>query len=294
MATGGGRLVGHPPVFTLDGKRALVCSGNNIHVYSVSTCEQLLVLRGHLATVTAVVVESLRLGVNLLESGQGTGELSQAWSASLDKTIKQWDYLRGTLLRSVAVGYPIKSMVVPGLQARGGLAAFGRDAFLSVWWKHGQEPSQGKGPAVKLQKKVKSKKKGGRKSGAEGEGEGSGELAGNGADSMVAEQGGDEHRGEGSAPERPDEGEGARPLPASSSGRRSGRVLQFDLVKGEVLLPFLARTNEPHQLFSSLRGGLVGTYDQHTVLVWRTSDNKQIRLHHTKVGNSTVLFQAYV
>lgn len=283
MATGGGQLVNHPPVPTPDGKRCLICSGTTIRVHSVSTGEQLLILQGHSAPVTAIVVEGFRLGGDLVESGQGAGDLSQAWSASLDGTIKHWDYVRGSLLRTVTVGYPIKSMVVPGLGDRRGLAAFGRNAYLSVWWKHGQEPPQGRGPSVKLQRKPKVKKKGKTKSALEAPSEsqdGSApETTGDGSHDTVTE-----HNERIDAEGNPNVAEDSKPVASVIEGRRSGRVVQFDLVKGEIVLPFLARTNEPHHLADSLRGGLVGTYDQHTVLVWRTTDNKEVRLHHTKVS----------
>ncbi|GAQ80570.1 WD40 repeat protein [Klebsormidium nitens] len=274
MATGGGRLVSHPPVPSPDGKRCLICSGTTIRVHSVATGEQLLILQGHSAAVTAIVIEGFKLGGNLVEGGQGAGELSQAWSASLDGTIRQWDYVRGSMLRTVTVGYPIKSMVVPGLGDRRGLAAYGRNAYLSVWWKHGQEPPQARGPSVKLQKKPKVKKKGKKTGAPESKDDSNREGMGDGSHISVPE-----HRDAEGNPVEPEDG---KPVVSGSDGRRSGRVLQFDLAKGEIVLPFLARTNEPHHLVDSLRGGLVGTYDQHTVLVWRTADNKEVRLHHTK------------
>lgn len=104
---GGANLVERPPAFSADGKLLLVCTGSNVSVYSVATGLLVNLLEGHNGLVTSVNVVHY--------SGAAKSEISHVWTSSMDGTVRFWDYTRGSLIRTVNVGRPIFSMVIPRL-----------------------------------------------------------------------------------------------------------------------------------------------------------------------------------
>lgn len=129
MVRGGASLVEREPVFSSDGKRLLVCTACTVSVYSVATGLLATQLRGHTGWVTSVVVVA-------------QASLQHAWTSSEDGTVRMWDYSTGALLRTVTVGLPIHSMVIPDLRkpvAAGRADGKARNlvAFLSVTWSKG-------------------------------------------------------------------------------------------------------------------------------------------------------------
>lgn len=98
------RLSDYPVVFTSDSNYFFSCNAKTIRVLSVETGQVVRVLSssteegGHKDTVTSVMLNPK----NLL----------QLYSASLDGTIKLWDFNDAVLLKTYEVGVPITYMVV--------------------------------------------------------------------------------------------------------------------------------------------------------------------------------------
>ncbi|KAF9953677.1 hypothetical protein BGZ65_004522, partial [Modicella reniformis] len=97
------RLSDYPVVFTSDSNYFFSCNAKTIRILSVETGQVVRVLSsadegGHTDTVTSVMLNPR----NLL----------QLYSASLDGTIKLWDFNDAVLLRTYEVGVPITHMVV--------------------------------------------------------------------------------------------------------------------------------------------------------------------------------------
>ncbi|EPS71664.1 hypothetical protein M569_03094, partial [Genlisea aurea] len=105
MFTGGRSYVSSPPAFSNDGKRILVCTGNTVSVFSTSTALQTGELEGHEAQVTSVVV--------VPASTPSSKVLCNCWTASLDGTLKYWDFAAPELMRTISIKFPICSMVIP-------------------------------------------------------------------------------------------------------------------------------------------------------------------------------------
>lgn len=104
MITGGESLVSHPPSFSNDGKKVLVCTGKTVSVYSVSTGLKITELEGHTAEVTVVIVVPSSSKI-----------LSNCWTSSLDGTVRYWDFSGPELIRKVDIRLPVYSMVIPSL-----------------------------------------------------------------------------------------------------------------------------------------------------------------------------------
>ena len=126
VVRGGASLVQREPVFSKDGKRLLVCTACAVTVFSVQTGEVLTVLKGHTEFVGSVVVVP-------------AASVCLCWTAGLDGTVRFWDFKAGVLLRTVEVGHPVHSMVIPQLcKPRKGEKGEGTRkalvAFLSVGW----------------------------------------------------------------------------------------------------------------------------------------------------------------
>ncbi|CAM6129488.1 unnamed protein product [Calypogeia fissa] len=140
MLHGGANLVSQPPTFANDGKRLLVCTGSTVTVLSIATTLPVLQLNGHTDTVTGVSVVPPALGSKILA-------VNHAWTSSLDATIRLWDFEVGNLIRTITVGTPIESMVIPSfLKAapKAGAKAHDNVAFISVrWYKENQAKSTG-------------------------------------------------------------------------------------------------------------------------------------------------------
>lgn len=117
------------PVFSRDGKRLLVCTACTVTVFSVQTGEVLTVLKGHTGFVNSVVVVP-------------AATICHCWTAGLDGTVRFWDFAAGTLLRTVDVGHPVQSMVIPELckpreTEKGEGKRKALVGFLSVGWYKG-------------------------------------------------------------------------------------------------------------------------------------------------------------
>ncbi|KAG0623323.1 hypothetical protein M758_3G165500 [Ceratodon purpureus] len=130
VSRGGASLVEREPVFSRDGKRLLVCTACTVTVFSVQTGEVLTVLKGHTGFVNSVVVVP-------------NATICHCWTAALDGTVRFWDFAAGTLLRTVNVGHPVQSMVIPELcKPRDAEKGDGKRkalvAFLSVGWYKGE------------------------------------------------------------------------------------------------------------------------------------------------------------
>ena len=134
MVYGGGAWGRGTALLTADGKYILVAAASNVRLYSSATGEFVTSLNGHKADVTAVVLDhasndkvfttcgahfcrwpSLHSS-SLLYVTCGTDSVVhlvylQIYSASLDGTVKHWDYTSGQLLQSFTVDNPIQSMV---------------------------------------------------------------------------------------------------------------------------------------------------------------------------------------
>lgn len=102
VSRGGAILVQREPVFSKDGKRLLVCTSDTVTVFSVQTGEVLTILKGHTKHVSSVVVVPVVT-------------ICHCWTAGLDGTVRFWDFASGTLLRTLEVGHPVHSMVIPEL-----------------------------------------------------------------------------------------------------------------------------------------------------------------------------------
>eukprot|EP00250_Pteridium_aquilinum_P010215 c19220_g1_i1 orf=92-2614(+) len=102
---GGVSLVSRPPAFSTDGKLLLVCTGSTVSIFSVATGLQVNELEGHTGAVTSV---------NVVEYGGATKSIvNHAWTSSLDGTVRFWNFTTGAVIRTVNVGSPIFSMVIP-------------------------------------------------------------------------------------------------------------------------------------------------------------------------------------
>ncbi|WCJ37640.1 Transducin/WD40 repeat-like superfamily protein [Euphorbia peplus] len=104
MIRGGRSYVSSPPAFSNDAKRLLVCSGNSVSVFSTATALQVTSLEAHSALITAVIVVP-----------DTTKVLNFCWTASLDGTIRYWDFSVPELIKTIDIKLPIFSMVIPSL-----------------------------------------------------------------------------------------------------------------------------------------------------------------------------------
>ncbi|KAF9225467.1 WD40 repeat-like protein [Gyrodon lividus] len=88
----------HPPIFTKDGSHFFSVVGSNIKIHSTSSGKVISTLprsqdEGHTEIITSATL-----------SAQNTFQLI---TASLDGTIKIWDFLEGVLLRTIGLDQPI-------------------------------------------------------------------------------------------------------------------------------------------------------------------------------------------
>ncbi|CAK7337560.1 unnamed protein product [Dovyalis caffra] len=107
MIRGGRSYVSSPPAFSNDAKRLLVCTANSVSIFSTATGLPVASLEGHMARVTAVVV--------VPASTPASKILCYCWTASLDGTIRYWDFSVPELIKIINVNSPIISMVIPSL-----------------------------------------------------------------------------------------------------------------------------------------------------------------------------------
>ncbi|XP_075886687.1 WD repeat-containing protein 75 [Nelusetta ayraudi] len=90
---GGSKLNFRTPVITNDSKLLLCTSGDCVKVYSTSTEECIHNLQGHTDLVTGVLIKP-------------TNHL-QAYSCSIDGTVRLWDFTDGILIKTYIVGQPV-------------------------------------------------------------------------------------------------------------------------------------------------------------------------------------------
>ncbi|XP_077473956.1 WD repeat-containing protein 75 [Stigmatopora argus] len=90
---GGSKINFRAPVVTSDSKFLLCASGEFVKLYSTTTEECIQELRGHTDLVTGVLLNP--------------SNHLQAYSSSLDGTVKLWDFTDGILIKSYVVGHPI-------------------------------------------------------------------------------------------------------------------------------------------------------------------------------------------
>ncbi|KAK1550487.1 hypothetical protein Q3G72_019966 [Acer saccharum] len=107
MIRGGRSYVLSSPAFSNDAKRLLVCTANTVSIFSTSTALQISSLEGHTAPVTTVIV--------VPASSPANNILCYCWTASLDGTIRYWDFSVPELLKTINIKIPIYSMVIPSL-----------------------------------------------------------------------------------------------------------------------------------------------------------------------------------
>ncbi|KAJ6742887.1 TRANSDUCIN FAMILY PROTEIN / WD-40 REPEAT FAMILY PROTEIN-RELATED [Salix viminalis] len=107
MIRGGRSYVLSPPAFSNDAKRLLVCTSNSVTIFSTATGLPVASLDGHAALVTAVIV--------VPASTPASKIICYCWTASLDGTIRYWDFSVPELIKIINVNLPIISMVIPTL-----------------------------------------------------------------------------------------------------------------------------------------------------------------------------------
>ncbi|KAE8713811.1 hypothetical protein F3Y22_tig00110204pilonHSYRG00015 [Hibiscus syriacus] len=105
MMRGGRSMVSSPPAFSNDAKKLLVCTSNTVSVFSTATGLQITSLEGHTALVTSVVV--------VPPSSPAAKVLCYCWTASLDGTVRYWDFAVPELMKTIDIRVPIFSMVIP-------------------------------------------------------------------------------------------------------------------------------------------------------------------------------------
>uniref|UniRef100_A0A7N0VM13 WD repeat-containing protein 75 second beta-propeller domain-containing protein n=1 Tax=Kalanchoe fedtschenkoi TaxID=63787 RepID=A0A7N0VM13_KALFE len=105
MIRGGKSLVSSSPAFSNDATKLLVCTGTTVSIFSTATALQIGELEGHLALVTSVIVEPAVTS--------SSKKLCFCWTASLDGTMRFWDFSVPELIKTVDVKLPIFSMVIP-------------------------------------------------------------------------------------------------------------------------------------------------------------------------------------
>nr|KYP57483.1 WD repeat-containing protein 75 [Cajanus cajan] len=104
MISGGQNYVSSAPVFSNDAKRLLVCTGSTVSVFSTATGSRVSSLEGHSGPVTALVVVP-----------DSSTLLSFCWTASVDGTIRHWDFSVPECVKIIDLHFPVFSMVVPSL-----------------------------------------------------------------------------------------------------------------------------------------------------------------------------------
>ncbi|CAH2051285.1 unnamed protein product [Thlaspi arvense] len=139
MIRGGRSYVTSPPSFSNDAKKLLICTGNTVSVFSAATGLQITSLEGHTAPVTTLIV--------VPPSSAAQKILCYCWTASLDGTIRHWDFSGPELLKTIDAQLPIYSMVIPCLlsepQQSGKLVAYVSVEYTSGEGKEGSKELRG-------------------------------------------------------------------------------------------------------------------------------------------------------
>ncbi|KAL0872751.1 hypothetical protein Bca101_022456 [Brassica carinata] len=123
MIRGGRNCITSAPAFSNDAKKLLLCTANSVSVFSVATGLKVASLEGHTAPVTTVIVDP-----------DGPEDDSYCWTASLDGTIRIWDFSKPILVKTFDIIHlPIYSMVVlPSRVSRGLIAYVSVEDYSSV------------------------------------------------------------------------------------------------------------------------------------------------------------------
>ncbi|XP_078621982.1 WD repeat-containing protein 75-like [Branchiostoma floridae x Branchiostoma japonicum] len=115
----GANLVSERPVFSPDSRYVLCCCGYVVKVFSISSGECVRELAGHKDFIT---------GVKINPHNQ-----FQAFTSSLDKTVKVWDYPDGKLLKTFSVGFPVHALYLLKEEEEAGYAVIrGKDNVLNL------------------------------------------------------------------------------------------------------------------------------------------------------------------
>ncbi|OMO71724.1 hypothetical protein CCACVL1_18085 [Corchorus capsularis] len=139
MIRGGRSYVSSPPAFSTDAKKLLLCTANTVSVFSTATGLQITSLEGHTALVTSVIV--------VPAPNPAAKVFCCCWTTSLDGTIRRWDFSVPELLKTVNIGMPIFSMVIPSLC----LPAEGKERHDNLFAYVSVEETQEKPKAVRRQ-----------------------------------------------------------------------------------------------------------------------------------------------
>ncbi|KAF5742893.1 WD repeat-containing protein 75 [Tripterygium wilfordii] len=107
MIRGRRSYVSSPPALSNDAKRLLVCTGNAVSIFSTSTGLQIASLEGHTDLVTTVIV--------VPATSRAVQRLCYCWTASLDGTIRYWDFSVPELVKKIDIRFPVHSMVIPSI-----------------------------------------------------------------------------------------------------------------------------------------------------------------------------------
>ncbi|KIO25200.1 hypothetical protein M407DRAFT_25424 [Tulasnella calospora MUT 4182] len=127
---------GHSAVFSKDGQYFFVPSGSSIKVYAVETLKIVSTfspLRSSSASLSPASPHTDLVTSVLLNPFNPL----QLYSASLDGTIKIWDWLEGTLLRTLDFGKPISHMCAHP-ECPDVVFVAGRNAKVAMKQKHGR------------------------------------------------------------------------------------------------------------------------------------------------------------
>ncbi|XP_072903108.1 WD repeat-containing protein 75 [Hemitrygon akajei] len=101
VSYGGNKINYRKPVFSIDSKYLFCASGDLVKVYSTTTEECIRELQGHKNLVT---------GIQLNPQNH-----LQLYSASLDGTIKLWDFTDGILIRTFTVNVKLLALYTPAV-----------------------------------------------------------------------------------------------------------------------------------------------------------------------------------
>ncbi|KAL0694164.1 hypothetical protein Bca4012_061344 [Brassica carinata] len=94
MIRGGSSYVTSPPSFSNDAKKLLVCTGNTVSVFSAATGLKVTIFQPrHTAAVTTLIVVPASTAAEKI--------LCYCWTASLDGTIRHWDFSGPELLKTI-------------------------------------------------------------------------------------------------------------------------------------------------------------------------------------------------
>ncbi|KAG2302987.1 hypothetical protein Bca52824_031638 [Brassica carinata] len=120
MIRGGSSYVTSPPSFSNDAKKLLVCTGNTVSVFSAATGLKVTIFQPrHTAAVTTLIVVPASTAAEKI--------LCYCWTASLDGTIRHWDFSGPELLKTI--GCPCSHLLYDG-----GTKIYSYQSFRRDFW----------------------------------------------------------------------------------------------------------------------------------------------------------------